>query len=90
MSQCLTLQLALNRIPSPPGLLIEETKTCVEKKKSGKAPGADGNPAELYDNDTSTEELHHVLERTFKTEVPPGELLGQMLNFFAQSKRVSH
>ena len=71
-----------------PDLAIEETEACLGKMKSGKAPGPDGNPAELYCNDTATAELHHVLERIFNTEeIPSDFVLGEMLNFFKKKDK---
>ena len=86
MMQCLTFAASPEE-DAPPGLLIEETTTCVEKMKLGKA---DGNPAELYDNDTATLELHHVTVRFFETAVVPGDfVLGEMLDFSRKQTKMT-
>ena len=76
-----------NEIPLP-GISIEETELCLKKAKHGKAPGPDGNPAELYCNKTSIEELNHVLQRVFDTEdIPSDFVLGEMLNFYKKKDK---
>ena len=71
-----------------PELSIEETELCLKSTKSGKAPGPDEIPAELYRNKTAIEELHHVLQQIFDTEdIPSDFLLGEMLNFFKKKDK---
>ena len=71
-----------------PGISLEETQACLNKTKLGKAPGPDGNPAEVFRNNTSIQELNHVLQRIFDTEdIPPDFVLGEMLNFYKKKDK---
>ena len=71
-----------------PGISLEETKACLNKTKLGKAPGPDGNPAEVFRNNTSIQELNHLLQRIFDTEdIPPDFVLGEMLNFYKKKDK---
>ena len=71
-----------------PGISLEETQACLNKTKLGRAPGPDGNPAEVFRNNTSIQELNHVLQRIFETEdIPPDFVLGEMLNFYKKKDK---